>query len=562
MRPGRHAIARSAPPLVCLSVAAAAIAFSGATPSCTRTQDVTFVLRVPPESRTAGTWIEVGAYPSPACPSITQLSGGLPRGGLVRRLGFAAGQPAPTFRLDRGTYAFGATVRNDQCEVLAAGCTDIEVPGSSEITINLKESAFKGGKCAAGSACLNAECVPAITGVGTGTGCTLEVVGAGPLEALNADGSNVSRPAITAVQDGFVIAYSQIDGSKYRLTTMKVGYDGGPVRADEGTSLPYNRYEIPGACPEDSKTEGLGLLFNRPNEVTGLLVVPRSPKCTTAAMSIFTIGQNAHLAPTPPASPTFQGGADSHVMSNRPLGFGGYVTSVINGQAQLQTFNGTGFTQGGTPVGGAGPHERSWVAASAKAVAVLTQTSGETVAPEPDGAPGTGGTSPALRLEVAFPPAALTMLPPLRGRFASMAIQDQRVVVVSSGSLEAPVEMHLLNIGDPGFTNQSVPPDEQGDTLAADVAISGNRLFIASMQAYGVSVIAFDDFAGTPKLLKAKPLGRDFRVKQFMGGIFDTLRDGFIAVAANQPFVGVVWMTGARVSAGEEVGGWAVLACR
>ena len=555
-------LVRNAAPLAPLAIAAFAIAFAGGTPSCTRTQDITFVLRVPVESKAAATWVEIAAYDSPACPSITQLSGGLPRGGVVQRLGFANGSPAPTFRLHKGTYAFSATVRNDQCEVLAAGCTDIAVPGGSEITINLKESAIKGGKCAGGSACLNAECVPALGGNGTGTGCTLEVMGAGPLEALNADGSNVSRPGITAVNDGFVIAYSQIDGTKYRVTTMKIGYDGGPVRADDTTSLPYNRYEIPGACEDDAKTEGLGLLFNRPNEVTGLLVVPRSPKCTRAstAMSIFKVGQDAHLANEPPASPSFQAGADSHVMSNRPLGVGGYVTSVVNGQAQLQTFNGTAFTAAGRLVGGAPPHARSWVAGSQKAVAVLTQTAGEGGPLLDDG--GGGGDAPELRLEVAYPPAPLSPAPLLHGRFASMAMQDQRVVVVSSGSLQAPVEMHLLNIGEQAFLNQSVPPDEQGDTLAADVAIAGNRLFIASMQAYGVSVLAFDDFAGTPKLLKAKPLGRDFRVKQFMGGIFDTLRDGFIAIAANQPYVGVVWMTGRRVAAGEEVGGWAVLACR
>jgi len=85
------------------------------------------------------------------------------------------------------------------------------------------------------------------------------------------------------------------------------------------------------------------------------------------------------------------------------------------------------------------------------------------------------------------------------------------------------------------------------------------------MLSNGISVIAFDGFSGTPKPIKQKALGRDFRVKNFMGGIFDELRDGYVGIAAigpPTPRVGVVWMTGSRIAAGEELGGWAVLACK
>lgn len=545
-----------APRLLALGIAAASLTI---VPSCTRSQSVTFVVKLPPEVRDQVEWLEIGAYDAATCPSITQLGGGLPRGSLIQRIGFRNGDAAPTFRVPKGSYAFAATARNTQCEVLGAGCTAIDVPGSSEITIGLKAAPVKGGKCSAGSACNNAECVPAPTSDGLGVGCTLEVVGAGPLESLSTDGSNVSLPVISAVADGFVVAYSQIDGTNYRVTTLKIGVDGGPVRADETTSLPFNRYTIPGACPNDADTKGLGLVFDTPTAGNGLLIVPRSPKCSAASMSIFNLLPNGHLAGTQPASPGFQGGAESLVMTNHPISALGYLVYVVNDQAQLQTVTSQGFSGTGVQVGGAPPHERAWVAATRNVVAVLTKAKGVS-APTDDG--GAASDAPEMRLEVAVPGSQFAAMPTRNGNFGSIAAQDGRIVFLTSGSLQAPVDAHLFNIGDQAYVDLPITLTEKGDTLAADVAISGNRMYVAVVQSLGISMVAYDNFATQPKEIKQRALSHDFRVKQFMGGTFDLLRDGYVAVAANGARVGLVWMTGSRVSAGEEVGGWAVLACR
>lgn len=529
-------------------------------PSCTRSQSVTFVLKLPPEVRDQVEWLEIGAYDAATCPSITQLGGGLPRGTLIQRVGFKNGDAAPTFRVAKGSYAFAATARNTQCEVLGAGCTAIDVPGSNEITIGLKASPVKGGKCSAGSACNNAECVAAPTSDGLGVGCTLEVVGAGPLESLSSDASNLSLPAISAVSDGFVIGYSQLDGTSYRVTTLKVGVDGGPVRADETTSLPFNRYTIPGACPNDSDTRGLGLHFDSPTAGNGLLIVPRSPKCSAASMAIFNMLPNGHLAGTQPASPGFQGGAETLVMTNQPISSLGYLVYVVNDQAQLQTVTSQGFSGTGVPVGGPPPHERAWVAATRNVVAVLTKAKGTSTTLDDGGT--ASSDAPEMRLEVATPGTQFASMPPKNGNFGSIAAQDGRVVFLTSGSLQAPVDAHLFNLGDQGYLDVPISLTEKGDTLAADVAISGNRMYVAVVQSLGVSVVVYDNFATQPKELKQRALSHDFRVKQFMGGTFDLLRDGAVAIAANGARVGIVWMTGQRVQAGEEIGGWAVLACR
>ena len=156
----------------------------------------------------------------------------------------------------------------------------------------------------------------------------------------------------------------------------------------------------------------------------------------------------------------------------------------------------------------------------------------------------------------------MVLLPVIVISWASLAIADARVVAITSGDAAEGVAYNLLSIGDTALKTAGAKLNAEGNVLNADVSITGNRMYIAAMRTKGVSVLAFDDFAGTPKLIKEKSLEREFRVKNFMGGIFDVLRDGYVAIAANNTRVGLVWMTGANLKAGEEIGGWAVLSCQ
>ncbi len=534
----------------------------GVTSSCSKTSDVSFVLHLAADAKESTQWLELGVYASGTCPTVGQLSGGVPRGGLLRRVGFENGQAPPTFAFARGQYSFAATARNSQCEVVAAGCTAIELPGAQEVTVDLKAVTTKGGRCTVGSACRDAECVPAP--MVAMEGCALEVVGAGPLDAMVQTGVTVSRPAIAAVNDGFVIAYNQFSGDRYRITTMKVGLQGSPVEANETTASPFNGYDFPGACADDAKTEGLGLSFDAPTSPTGLLIAPRWPSCTGSAslLSIFPTLPDAHFQSGEAKTPLVNTLTKGHVLSNRSLSAGGYFTSVIDEQAYLQVLSAAGPSSSTQPVGGPPPHARSWIAATSEALAVLVQSAGDESAAA-DG--GVAPTGPELRLELARRDnvQALTMQDAkLPGRFGALAMKGARVVVLSSGGLEAPVDYNLLNVGDTAFKTGSLVVGDTGQALAADVAVSGDRMIIASMSTGGVSVTAFDHFSGEPVLLKQKVLARDARVKPFMGGVFDSLRDGYVSVAAEGARVAVVWMNGQRIAPGEDVGGWAVLGCR
>jgi hypothetical protein len=515
---------------------------------------------LPDEVRASVAWFEVGVYPSGQCPSIAQLSGGLPRGGLVGRVAFASGAASPHMKLDKGSYAFAAAARNTQCETLAAGCTSIEVPGKSEIAIELKSSPSKGGRCPAGSSCRHAECLVSPTDT-SGDACSLEVLGAGPLDAFAGEPLGVVRPAIAAVSDGFVIAFAQYGGpDSSKVVTLKVGPDGSPVAA-AGISLPYYRYDAGAACASDAETGGLGLSFPSLDALEGLLVVPRSPACTKTTLEVWRVAPNAQRISEGPFEDAVQ---TSQVLSNHALALGGYFARVLDDRAVLSTLGPEGIVAGSTvDVGGAPPHALTWVAASSEGIGVITQTKGAP-APAPDA--GDTGDEPELRLEVATlqPQSAFSpVTPSLRGRFASIAIDRRRLAIVSSGPLSAPIQYSLLDIGDTTLRTASVETlVSTGTALGADVAVSNDRMFIGAVLSTGISVAAFDAFSSTPKLHKQVALEKSSRVKPFLGGVFDQLRDGYISLAAANGRIGVAWITGQRIDLGEELGGWAVLACR
>jgi DNA-binding CsgD family transcriptional regulator len=65
------------------------------------------------------------------------MNAGLNRTTAVGRVAFERGKPAPSMKLDTGRYAFSATARNTVCEVLATGCTAVDVPSTDEVAIGL-----------------------------------------------------------------------------------------------------------------------------------------------------------------------------------------------------------------------------------------------------------------------------------------------------------------------------------------------------------------------------------------------------------------------------------------
>ena len=89
------------------------------------------------------------------------------------------------------------------------------------------------GACGVGASCQAGRCVPANdnSDVSVGAGCSLELLGSGPLaNPVGGGGTLVSAPAIGATSNGgFVVAYREVDpnGAGARLTILPLDSGGG-----------------------------------------------------------------------------------------------------------------------------------------------------------------------------------------------------------------------------------------------------------------------------------------------------------------------------------------------
>src|SRR5262249_43403033 len=152
-----------------------------------------------------------------ACPGAAQLAGGLPRTGTITRVAFPKGDTTPPAigDLSRASYAFAAVARDRNCGVLATGCSVVDLTKSKDITIKLAATSHPAGSCVSGETCAEAQCVPTVGTPDTtlGVGCSMQLVGAGPLgDPLVAGGGDVvSAPALVATEKGFLLAYREYD---------------------------------------------------------------------------------------------------------------------------------------------------------------------------------------------------------------------------------------------------------------------------------------------------------------------------------------------------------------
>lgn len=107
--------------------------------------------------------------------------------------------------LASGKYGFAAVARRDDCGVIATGCTNADVTKSRAIDIPLDPNDDPDASaCTTGLVCQNARCVPPTGGddPNAGAGCSMVLVGAGPLPESLDGGPFVSAPAIVALSNG------------------------------------------------------------------------------------------------------------------------------------------------------------------------------------------------------------------------------------------------------------------------------------------------------------------------------------------------------------------------
>jgi hypothetical protein len=512
--------------------------------ACRHDPSVSLNVVLPADVAAAADWIEVGAFARDACPSTTEIAGGLPDTGTVRRLAFQSGQSSvPAFGdLAKGAYAFEAIARDANCAVLGIGCTVVDVTDASEVTIDLIDASNGSTACGEGEQCVDARCVPDVNDgdPSAGAGCSMAFLGAGPLADPLADtGTIVSAPAIAATANGFVIAYREYDptAGDARLTLIPLDLGGAEGAAQQ--------MMLPGACAGLLESDATGLAFASPT--SGLVALARAPCNGMGGIDLFEVDPTGTLGAT-----SFNAiGSDtlalstSHALSANADGTTyllAYLDSVAAEVAPI-----TGTTLGTTPTafGGAAPESDAWVSVSGGALGLVAM--------------GTDAGASTARVTLAPPATSLSALPApfeYAASWAAVATAGTRAFVVNDSSVAGePVAWTAFDVGStrPTTTAGFALP---GTPIYADVSFHGDYVVFAVEQAGAISLVVYKEATTMPAFLSELDFADDPRIPST-----PTLRDGRIAVAASDTRVAVTWATGEMLGDSDAVGGYAMFAC-
>jgi hypothetical protein len=524
--------------------------------------EIAFSVTVPEVVRADARWIEVAAYPE-RCPTAEQLSGPLPNEGLQARVAMAVGDKNPPAfgRLPKGTYGFAASIRNSQCGVLAAGCTVAKLPSDSSVDIQVAPLFSSAGTCADGIACAYAQCVPAVNSgdLSAGRGCSMRLVGAGPLGAPLSDDVVISSPSIVATNDGFLIAYREYlpQMGQAKLTLVPVDQGGG-IRT-------LHEYALADRCAGLEETDGVSLAFSAQEE-RGLLAVGRRP-CpgTVGGLDLFAIekdGSASRSSFTESPSGTITLSPHSLALATASkyviaFGFDTYARVADVDAAKLAFASSSPATVFATSATSA------LVARSPSALALLATI--------PTSAADAGADAKAdaapqeARIALTFASAATSFdkLPKAvtnTGKFGSLALQEGRLFVVRQSVIPgraAEYDAYDLGSTTAVATDSISTTVATGETTAIDIALAQNRAFFAVGQPKSVTLLVYDHATTHPTYLREVHLPSDPRIPTFVG----QFRDGSVAVTATDSRVAVAWTTGKTLQKNDVLGGYAVFAC-
>jgi hypothetical protein len=602
--------------LVALAALAVAVPLDVA---CSKKPEISFSLLVPASVREAVAWYEVGAFANAPCPPLGELGGGVPVGANARVIFHASQGKNPGLgSLETGSYAFIAVAKGENCEVLASGCSSVEVSESSNVSVPMYERKPPTGACTAGNVCQQGQCVPPINDDGTGSSdeCTLEVVGGGPL--FDPPGSTtalVSAPSVVATDQGFLIAYRTNDGKGATFVTfMSIDKEGGL-----GTVAPF---AMSRSCSGGTEKDGLGLALSNGKAwaLAGRPPTFAGDACNDKAgfHSLF-IPDLSHIDAADRNSIKYAldvGGArpvlsPAHAVAPAPNG-GFFAAYLVNGTAYaVRSKMGEQPVPDETTVGPFGGPEgtatHAWVAGTDDLVALLALGTG--VPPPPpvfDAGPeasvpeagafdaGAISNEPVGELRLTLGTAAVQKIadldptpyriqaqpagsdPDKSPSWGALAAQGKRLVVANS-SPGGGEEFRVFELGTREPVLSAVPistddrPISDKPVAWADIALDRDHLYFALQHAApstervtGITVVGFRGLVNLhPKALGAVSLGANSRVPRSVKDVrIEDGNGGRVAIAASQSRVAVVWTAAPQLTANDAVGGYAILACR
>jgi hypothetical protein len=553
-------------------------------PACKKTPTLDLDISLPSNVASSVVWLETGVFAGDVCSSIGgQLAGGVPTEGYLERIAFSAGGPPPPILSDlpRAQYAVAVAGRTSDCTVVAAGCANVDLSSAKSVTVTLSRTTPPlEGTCASGDVCQDARCTPATNSgnTGVGAGCSLELLGAGPLaDPLLIEGGGVtSAPAIAATSTGFLIAYREYDGidGLSRVTVLPIEQAGG--------ALPPEQVQQ-NACSQTQTSDATGVVFSGAG---GFVADARAACGGTGGVDLFALDGDGELGndvfASLGATPVFLSTAHAVAQSTA----GTFLAYIQSSTANLSSVNGSAL---GPPTAfdGAGASTDAWVAASNDVVALVTvgQAPGTATtvdagaatvddggedAGAPNGqddaaVPAPTGPSPSqVRVNVVdvsdggSPFGPLTAPITFPGTWASVSAQEGRVFVASDGQTSsAPIAYAAFDVGhatpsvSAGFSTS-----DPGPVLYTDVAFHQDHVFFAVETPGAITLVAFENASTTPSLLRSVELGSDPRIPTLAD-----VRDGRVAVLATDSRVLVAWTTQEVLTANDAAGGYALFAC-
>lgn len=547
--------------------------------ACKGKTEVGLEIAVPKSAVADTVWFEIGAFRDASCSALVpMLLDGVPDGAQTRVAFRRDDAQSPRIGdLPRGSYAFGAVAKGDDCRVLAVGCTEADLADTEQVTISMSATESPSGACGLGSACQAAKCVPANDNANESVGaqCSLELLGAGPLaNPVGGAGTLVSAPAISATPSGFVVVYREVDpnGATARVTVLPIDPAGG--------SLDPARPQLKGRCANSSEFDGVGLVMN---SESGQIVLARSACGAKPGLELLTfatkpeveIDQDFRSSDSPTAQALVLSGG--HVAAERSAG--NVVVFTEDGASRIATIKpGVGVT---APSGSFGPTTGAtgaWVAASDKVLALLAAGPAPTAIPAGDagadggsdaggGAGGTEEEGPTLRLLVVPAATGIDQFDAAQnkprapttfgGQWGAVAARGSRVIVLSDG--DGPGRSASYRTFDLDKTTSELSGfsvEGAGKVTSGDVTIVGDRVFFAALKPGSVSLHVYANASTTPTPLREVLFSKQPRI----AGV-ETVKDGRIAVAANDKRVAVVWTTAKILGANDSTGGYAVFAC-
>jgi hypothetical protein len=541
-----------------------ALASSTLGAQCRSNDRVSFEVLLPKSVDAQAQWMEIGVL-SDACPSSAQLAGGLPRSGMLERIAFAKGNtnPPTVGDLQRAPYAFATVARDGNCGVVATGCVVADLNKARDVSISLDATEQPTATCTSAESCVFGQCAPRLGSDNPtmGAGCSMQLVGAGPLgDPLIGGGETVTAPALAVSETGFLVAYREYDpaGGAARLTVGAIDASGGKTLAAPTT--------LPGQCPGLQEDDGIGLAYAAGAGV----VLSARPYCSPQPTGLDGIGVDASgnvtgMQFTPLLSmPLVLSNAHTVALSGATSG---RVAVLELGRAALYPLSGL-VTQGSPVAFGAGyPQAVAEVATTDQMVALLA-AGPSSASGSPGGAPGDGDGGPSVDAGSGPSTIQLTLGGPMLdagaapivfpGTWGALAAQGGRAFVLSDstdGSQTATYSAFDLGTSGPAAM-APVAPLGQGTVVGGDVAFHADRAFFAVEQPGSISIQVYDNASTTPSLLRSILMSDDPRVPSQAA-----VRDGRVAIAAADTRVAIAWVTAANLGGNDAVGGYAVYAC-